>query len=62
MQMSMSYVCAILVLTTTENTITYNNTLCCSLQNFAEALFSVFLGATTRKRKKSLDKQHFGTR
>ena len=31
--------------TTPENTITYHHTLCWSLQNFAEALFSVTLGA-----------------
>ena len=54
--MSMSYVC---VLTTTENTITYHNTLCCSLQNFAQALFSVSLGATTRKRKKIIGQATF---
>ena len=33
------------LLTTPENTITYHHTLCWSLQNFAEALFSVSLGA-----------------
>ena len=32
-------------LTTTENTITYHNTLCWSLQNFAQALSSVSFGS-----------------
>ena len=34
-----------LQLTTPENTITYHNVLCLSPQNFAQALFSVSLGA-----------------
>ena len=32
-------------LTTPENTLTYHNVLCLSPQNFAQALFSVSLGA-----------------
>ena len=58
------------ILTTPENTITYHNALCLSPQNFAQALFSVSLGAIlTPKRNwgqclcKSLgwqNKEHYG--
>ena len=41
----------VLQLTTLENTMTYHNVLCSSLPNFAQALFSVSLGAIlTHKR------------
>ena len=49
-------------LTTTENTITYHNTLCWSLQHFAEELSLVSLGSFKwpQEKLKTMLMQNFG--